>query len=67
MITDLQHPPLLKHSTHRWALSNFGNIWGVFRTRKEAIQDAEFAMDKPWRKIKASMEVRKVTIIEGWD
>ena len=60
------NPPLLKRGTQCWALSNFGNLWGTFRTRKDAIDDAEFALGVPWSEAKASMEVRKVTVVEGW-
>jgi len=56
---------MLKTGTQVWALSNLGNVWGTFRSRKDAIADAEFEMQAPWSEIK-SMEVRKVTIVEGW-
>ena len=59
-------PKMLKHSIHVWALSNRGNVWGAYGTRRQAIYEAEFAHDEPWAKIKAHIEVRKVTLIEGW-
>ena len=40
-----------------WALSNFGNLWSIFRTRREAIREAELQTGEPWKKCRRTMEV----------
>jgi hypothetical protein len=45
-----------------WALSNFGLLWGVYRTRKQAIEAAEENIGHPWRECRKSMEVWKCEI-----
>lgn len=58
--------PIYKNSTRKWALSNYGNIWSVHRTRKEAREEAERNIGKPWAECGDSMEIRKMTLVEGW-
>lgn len=53
---------LLKSSTQGWALSNFGNVWGFHRTRREAIKEAENSIGEPWSKCRKSMEVWKAEL-----
>jgi hypothetical protein len=57
-------PPL--RYTKSWAYSNMGVLWGTERTRAKAKLEAERISGKPWKEIKRYVEVRKVTIVDGW-
>lgn len=52
------NPPAFKV----WGLYNWGNLWDVFRTRREAIAYAEKVDGRPWAEIKSHMEIHKVTV-----
>lgn len=45
-----------------WGLYNFGNLWGVYRTRKEARREAEEALGESWKKCRGTMEVHRVRV-----
>lgn len=45
-----------------WGLSNFGNLWGVYPTRRAAIEAAVENIGEPWSKCRASMEVWPCTV-----
>jgi hypothetical protein len=45
-----------------WALYNWGNPWGVHRTRREAIEEATRALSEPWSKCRKSFRVAKVSV-----
>jgi hypothetical protein len=49
-----------------WALTNLGNPQSIHRTRVDAKRAAQNMLDMPWEECKAFMEVRKVTLVEGW-
>lgn len=51
-----------KYPQRAWALSNFGMLRGVFRTRKEAIDYCEHNVAAPWSNAKRYMEVWKCTV-----
>lgn len=45
-----------------WGLFNWGNPWGTFRTRKDAIKEATDATGEPWKKTRATFRVQKVKV-----
>lgn len=49
-----------------WLLSNMGNPWGIYDTRRQARTKAEYISDEPWKRCQKYLEVRKVTLVEGW-
>lgn len=58
--------PLLKTRSQLWLLTNMGNPWNIYNTRKEAIEEAKLATGKTWAEINSYFEVRKITLVEGW-
>lgn len=53
-----------KFSAVQWALTNFGIVQSVHRTRAEAIKEAEYQCREPWPLCRKYMEARKVTLVE---
>lgn len=49
-----------------WALSNRGTLLSTHRTQRLAIEAAELRTGRLWRLCSLYMEVRRVTIVEGW-
>lgn len=49
-----------------WAWSNCGILLGIESTKRRAIRAAEEHCGEPWGAIDGYMEVRKVTVVEGW-
>lgn len=45
-----------------WGLFNWGNPWGTFRTRKDAIEKATDAVGEPWKKARTMFRVQKVKV-----
>jgi hypothetical protein len=56
--------PMRKYGCRMWALTNMGILLMTFRTRRQAIEYAESG-GLTWDEL-TYLEVRKVTIIEGW-
>lgn len=56
---------LLKPSNF-WLVSNYGNPWAIYRTRKDAIASVVTDCGQPWSDLKKNFEIRKVRIVEGW-
>jgi hypothetical protein len=53
---------LLQSSLVCWAYSNYGCLWGVARTRGDAIRAIEKELREPWRTAKSRMEVWKCRV-----
>jgi len=49
-----------------WLVSNCGIPISVHGTKSEAIRSAVEHVNAPWTECRDYMEVRKVTIVEGW-
>ena len=45
-----------------WGLYNYGILWTVERTRRQARMEAERIIGKPWAECRTYMEVHKVTV-----
>jgi hypothetical protein len=54
---------LPKRPINAWALSNMGNLWRTFRTRQEAIQEAEYETGEPWGVCREYMEVWRCEVV----
>ena len=57
---------MLKLGARCWALTNFGLFLGTYRTRARAKEAAEKRTGEPWSVCSAYMDVRRVTVVEGW-
>jgi len=58
--------PMLKSAHKMWALTNFGNLHSVHRTRKDAVQRAIRQSGESWESCSKYYEIRKVRVTEGW-
>lgn len=47
-----------------WALSNMGNVWGIFWTRKDAIDFMEKETSEDWKDRRSCFELRRVVLVE---
>ncbi len=45
-----------------WAVYQWGRLWSVERTRREAIKEALYSSGESWKKTQAYFRVVKVTV-----
>lgn len=46
----------------RWGVYNMGNLWAVYRTKKQARSAAEKWVGNDWKVIQSFMEIHRVTV-----
>lgn len=50
-----------------WALTNFGRAIDIAPTKRQAIEIAEELSGLPWSECREWFEVRKITLVDGWE
>lgn len=45
-----------------WGMYNLGRLWGIRRTKSEAIREIGYRCGKPWKECKSYIEVHKVLV-----